>query len=104
MRHSLFQNLMGKGLQNFNISIGITNTFMDAVEKNKDWQLVNPRTKKITKTIKAKILWDLIVEQAQKTGEPGLIFLDTINQENPLPKQGENSLYQSLWRSTLVRL
>mgnify|MGYP003656208227 CR=1 FL=1 len=79
----------GKSLQNFNISIGITNTFMDAVEKNKDWQLVNPRTKKITKTIKAKILWDLIVEQAQKTGEPGLIFLDTINQENPLPKQGE---------------
>ena len=79
----------GKSLQNFNISVGITNAFMNAVEKNKDWQLVNPRTKKVSKTIRAKKLWNLIAEQAQKTGEPGLIFLDTINQDNPLPKQGE---------------
>ena len=79
----------GKSLRNFNISVGITNAFMDAVEKNKNWQLVNPRTKKVSKTIQAKKLWNLIAEQAQKTGEPGLIFLDTINHDNPLPKQGE---------------
>tara|TARA_R110001592_G_scaffold304426_1_gene576893 strand:+ start:3247 stop:4950 length:1704 start_codon:yes stop_codon:yes gene_type:complete len=79
----------GVSLQNFNISVGITNAFIYAVEKNKNWQLVNPRTKKVSKTIQAKKLWNLIVEQAQKTGEPGLIFLDTINQDNRLPKQGE---------------
>ncbi|MEH6747465.1 MAG: adenosylcobalamin-dependent ribonucleoside-diphosphate reductase [Maribacter arcticus] len=78
-----------ESLQNFNISVGITNDFMNAVKNNLEWQLVNPRTKKVSKTIRAKILWDLIVEQALKTGEPGLIFLDTINQDNRLPKQGK---------------
>jgi ribonucleoside-diphosphate reductase alpha chain len=78
-----------ESLQNFNISVGITNDFMNAVKNNLEWQLVNPRTKKVSKTIRAKMLWDLIVEQALKTGEPGLIFLDTINQFNQLPKQGK---------------
>lgn len=78
-----------ESLQNFNISVGITNDFMNAVKNNLEWQLVNPRTKKVSKTIRAKMLWDLIVEQALKTGEPGLIFYDTINQDNRLPKQGE---------------
>ena len=79
----------GESLQNFNISVGITNDFMNAVKNNLEWQLVNPRTKKVSKTIRAKMLWDLIVDEALKTGEPGLIFLDTINQDNRLPKQGK---------------
>ena len=78
-----------ESLQNFNISVGITNDFMNAVKNNLEWQLVNPRTKKVSKTIRAKMLWDLIVDEALKTGEPGLIFLDTINQDNRLPKQGK---------------
>ncbi|WP_282049541.1 adenosylcobalamin-dependent ribonucleoside-diphosphate reductase [Maribacter aquivivus] len=76
-------------LQNFNISVGITNDFMYALEKDKDWQLVNPRTNKVSKTLSAKKLWDSIIEQALKTGDPGLIFLDTINQNNPLNKLGK---------------
>ncbi|MDO1513886.1 adenosylcobalamin-dependent ribonucleoside-diphosphate reductase [Maribacter confluentis] len=78
-----------KSLQNFNISVGITNDFMYALENDIDWQLVNPRTNKVSKTLSAKKLWDSIIEQALKTGDPGLIFLDTINQNNPLNKLGE---------------
>jgi ribonucleoside-diphosphate reductase alpha chain len=78
-----------QSLQNFNISVGITNDFMHALEEDKDWSLVNPRTNKISKTLSAKKLWDSIIEQALKTGDPGLIFLDTIHQNNPLKKLGK---------------
>lgn len=78
----------GKTLQNFNLSVGITNDFMKAVKEDADWNLTNPRTGEATKAIKAKSLWGLIVSQAWKTGDPGLIFLDTINKHNPIPDQG----------------
>jgi len=71
-------------LNNFNISVGITDAFMHAVESNEDWLLINPNTKKISKTIKAQKLWNSIVENAWLSGDPGLIFLDTINETNPL--------------------
>lgn len=75
-------------LQNFNLSVGITDDFMKAVQSGTDWKLINPRTKKITKIIKAVTLWNQIVSQAWTTGDPGLIFLDTINKHNPVPKVG----------------
>ncbi len=78
----------GRRLQNFNISVGITNHFMQVVAQDGDWNLVNPRTKKVQKTIKAKSIWDAIVREAWKTGDPGLVFLDAINSENPTPEQG----------------
>ncbi|NHF59679.1 adenosylcobalamin-dependent ribonucleoside-diphosphate reductase [Flavobacteriaceae bacterium TP-CH-4] len=78
----------GAQLQNFNISVGITDDFMKAVEKSDDWELVNPRTQKVVKAIKASHLWDTICQEAWKTGDPGLIFLDTINRNNPTPHQG----------------
>lgn len=78
----------GNTLQNFNLSVGITDDFMKAVSANADWNLINPRTRKAIKTIKAKTLWELIIAEAWKTGDPGLIFLDTINKHNPLPNQG----------------
>lgn len=76
-------------LTNFNISVGITDDFMNAVSKELDWGLINPRTNKIEKTIKAKQLWELIIREAWNTGDPGLIFLDTINTDNPTPKLGK---------------
>ena len=79
----------GNTLRNFNISVGITDNFMKAVETNKNWELVNPRTGKVAKTLEAGLLWDLVVKQAWKTGDPGLIFLDTVNDQNPTPKQGD---------------
>lgn len=76
-------------LHNFNLSVGITDDFMEAVQHGTDWKLINPRTKKIAKTIKANKLWDEIVSQAWATGDPGLIFLDTINKHNPVAEIGK---------------
>ncbi|MEN8123749.1 MAG: adenosylcobalamin-dependent ribonucleoside-diphosphate reductase [Bacteroidota bacterium] len=78
-----------KQLQNFNISVGITDDFMEAVKNNLNWKLINNRTFKIENKLKATQLWQLITEEAWKTGEPGLIFLDTINDDNPTPNLGK---------------
>lgn len=76
-------------LQNFNISVGITDDFMMAVHEDRDWTLINPRTKKMEGIVKASHLWNQIVKEAWKTGDPGLIFLDTINRFNPTPHLGK---------------
>ncbi|HSQ43605.1 MAG TPA: adenosylcobalamin-dependent ribonucleoside-diphosphate reductase [Ginsengibacter sp.] len=78
-----------KALNNFNISVGITDKFMQAVEKDETWELIHPNSKSIIKTIKAKDLWKLIIENAWSSGDPGLVFLDTINAGNPLLSLGE---------------
>lgn len=76
-------------IKNFNISVGITDDFMNAVKNRQDWNLINPRTKKTVKVVSAKSIWDKIVYQAWHTGDPGLIFLDTINRNNPTPNLGK---------------
>ena len=76
-------------LNNFNISVGITEGFMQAVEKDEGYDLLNPRTKEKVKRLKAKEVFDLIVNMAWKNGEPGIIFLDRINRDNPTPLLGE---------------
>lgn len=76
-------------LANFNISVGITDDFMNAVEKNEDWELINPRTGKTEKRFNARDIFDLIVTMAWRTGDPGLIFLDEINRHNPTPQAGK---------------
>ncbi len=76
-------------LNNFNISVGITEDFMKAVVSDSEFELVNPRTKKIERTCKAKEVFDLITEMAWKNGDPGIIFLDRINRDNPTPAIGE---------------
>ena len=74
----------GGEVENFNISVGITDKFMKAVEKDKDWDLINPRTGEVVSTIKARSLMSQIVAMAWRTGDPGVIFLDEINRNNPL--------------------
>ena len=76
-------------IKNFNISVGITDSFMNTVINDQDWNLINPRTKKTSKVVSAKSIWNKIVYQAWKTGDPGLIFLDTINNHNPTPNLGK---------------
>jgi ribonucleoside-diphosphate reductase alpha chain len=76
------------GLRNFNISVGITDEFMRAVRNNLHWNLVSPRTFKVEKKVKARHLWHLITKEAWKTGDPGLLFFDTINENNPTPHLG----------------
>lgn len=73
---------------NFNLSVGVTDRFMESVRKNRSFNLVNPRNGKKVKTVRAGALFDLIVNAAWRTGEPGLIFLDEINRKNPTPLLG----------------
>jgi ribonucleoside-diphosphate reductase alpha chain len=79
----------GKTLTNFNISAGATDDFMNAVAEEKEWQLISPHTKEVVKKVKAKDIWNRIVNNAWSTGDPGLIFLDTINKFNPTPAVGQ---------------
>ncbi len=74
---------------NFNISVGITADFMKAVGKDEEYDLIDPRTKKAVGKLKAKKVFDLIVEMAWTNGEPGIIFLDRLNKDNPTPALGE---------------
>ncbi len=73
---------------NFNLSVGITDRFMEAANKNEKFDLINPRTKEKAKSLKAKSLFDLIVYSAWRSGDPGLVFLDEINRYNPTPHLG----------------
>jgi len=77
-----------KVLENFNISVAVTDKFMNAVLKNKDYKLINPRTQSEVKEENAEKIFELICEEANKTGDPGIIFLDRINKDNPIPELG----------------
>ncbi|MGI5908637.1 MAG: vitamin B12-dependent ribonucleotide reductase [Christensenellales bacterium] len=78
-----------RDLTNFNISVGITEAFMKAVEKGREYALVDPSTKKVTGREKAREVFDLIVDMAWKNGEPGIVFLDRLNRDNAVPGEGE---------------
>jgi ribonucleoside-diphosphate reductase alpha chain len=75
-------------LTNFNISVGLTDAFMEAVAADRAFPLINPRTGREVKQVSAAQLFDLIVQSAWSTGEPGIIFLDALNRDNPVPHLG----------------
>ena len=75
-------------LQNFNLSVAVTDTFMNILENDGDYPLINLRTNEVIKKIKAKDVWNLIAIMAWKNGEPGVIFIDRINEFNPTPSLG----------------
>ncbi len=76
-------------LANFNISVAVTEEFMHTVEIDGELSLVNPHNRQVVKTLKARQVFDRIVNSAWRTGDPGLVFLDRINRENPTPQLGE---------------
>jgi ribonucleoside-diphosphate reductase alpha chain len=76
-------------ITNFNISVAITDDFMRKLAKGQDYDLIDPRSQKATRRINAKEVFDLIVKQAHKNGEPGIIFIDRMNEFNPTPKLGK---------------
>lgn len=76
-------------LNNFNISVGITDKFMEAVINNTEYELVHPKTKEVMKKLNAKEVFDVIVDHAWKNGEPGIVFVDEVNRFNPTPLLGE---------------
>lgn len=76
-------------LSNFNISVAVTGAFMKAVEKNLNYSLISPRNKQVAGRLNARKVFDLIITNAWKTGDPGIIFIDEINRSNPTPGIGE---------------
>ena len=76
-------------LNNFNISVAITDKFMEAYFNNTDYDLVNPQNNQVTGRISAKEVFDLIVDKAWQNGEPGVVFIDKMNADNPTPKIGQ---------------
>jgi ribonucleoside-diphosphate reductase alpha chain len=75
-------------LNNFNISVAFTDPFMQAVDKDTEYDLVSPRNKTVVRKLKARKVFDTIVNMAWRNGDPGIVFLDRINQYNPTPHIG----------------
>ncbi len=76
-------------ITNFNISVGITEAFMQAVEAHKTYSLIDPKSKTAVGELDAGEVFDLIVDAAWRNGEPGIVFLDRLNRDNVIPSQGE---------------
>src|SRR3989454_3493424 len=78
------------GITNFNISVAATDRFMEALEKGEEYELINPRTGKVTERLWAREVFDRIVRAAWRTGDPGMVFIDRINKSpaNPTPEIG----------------
>jgi ribonucleoside-diphosphate reductase alpha chain len=76
-------------LRNFNVSIGITDAFMEALKKDKEYELIHPGTGEVVGKLKAKDVFDTIGESAWASGDPGLLFLDSINKKHPVGDLGE---------------
>ncbi|PIN86319.1 ribonucleoside-diphosphate reductase, adenosylcobalamin-dependent [Candidatus Woesearchaeota archaeon CG10_big_fil_rev_8_21_14_0_10_44_13] len=74
---------------NFNFSVALTEKFMKALEKDKEFEFLNPRTKEAIRKVPARGIFDLIVMMAWKNGDPGIVFIDEINKYNPTPNLGE---------------
>lgn len=75
-------------LENFNLSVGVTDEFFSALDAGSPFPLRNPRTAQVVRTIDPVTLFDTIVDAAWATGDPGLLFLDEINRHNPTPSLG----------------
>ena len=78
----------GAHLVNFNISVAVTEDFMQRVEQGQSYDLVNPRTGDVTGQLNAREVFQEMVQMAWQTGDPGIVFLDRINRDNPNPQLG----------------
>ena len=74
---------------NFNLSVGLTEVFMRAVENDEHYDLVTPNSGEVVDRLRAREIFDLLVKKAWQSGDPGIVFLDRINRDNPTPDQGE---------------
>ncbi|HDS11463.1 MAG TPA: adenosylcobalamin-dependent ribonucleoside-diphosphate reductase, partial [Candidatus Wirthbacteria bacterium] len=88
----IFEFIMCKeddnALNQINFSIGLTSKFMEAVIADRKWELINPRTGRVVNEVKARSIFELAAHMAWKNGDPGIVFLDRLNQDNPTPHIG----------------
>jgi len=75
-------------IRNFNISIGISDRFMETLIRNGTWNLIHPETRHVARIVQATALWNAIIQNAWRSGDPGLIFMDRIKEHNPTPALG----------------
>jgi len=78
-----------KDITNFNISVAVTESFMKAVEEDAEYGLVDPRTKNVVKSEKARDIFNMIIDNSWNNGEPGIIFIERLNRDNVTPVLGE---------------
>ena len=76
-------------INNFNISVGLTEAFMQAVETGADYELIDPKTRRAVGSLSAGAVFDAIVDAAWQNGEPGIVFLDRLNRDNVVPTEGD---------------
>ncbi len=76
-------------LSNFNVSVAVTDEFLEALEMDSEYWLVNPRNKEKVKQLRAKEVWNLMARSAWASGDPGVVFIDEINRRNPTPQVGK---------------
>ena len=79
----------GRSISNFNISVAVTEEWMEKARRGEEYDLVNPRTGKVTGHLNAREVFDQLAEMAWRTGDPGIVFLDRINRDNPNPQLGD---------------
>jgi ribonucleoside-diphosphate reductase alpha chain len=80
--------LDGQTLSNFNISVAVTDAFMEAVENDGEYELVNPRTQAVVGKLNARVVFDSILASSWRVGDPGILFIDRINEANPVRSTG----------------
>ena len=85
----IFSKEDNRELNNFNISVGVSDKFMKAVDRQEDYDLIDPRDQSAVNRLNAAEVYQTLIKQAWKNGDPGIIFLDRINQDNPTPHLGD---------------
>jgi len=88
-KHNLSAGQAGRELNNFNISVAVTDAFMEAVEKDTNYDLIDPRDEKKVGELNARDVYMALVRQAWENGDPGIVFIDRVNKDNPTPALGE---------------
>ncbi|MDC4228049.1 MAG: vitamin B12-dependent ribonucleotide reductase [Candidatus Manganitrophus sp.] len=73
---------------NFNLSVAVTDLFMEALQKDEAYPLISPRTRKEVRRLPARMVFNQMIQAAWKTGDPGILFIDQINRDNPTPALG----------------
>jgi len=81
------KKLLDNQYSNFNFSVAVTDKFMQAVEQDSDFELINPRNNEVWDEVKARDIWNLIIKSAYETGCPGLVFIDEINRRHPIKEE-----------------